>query len=346
MKRNLKVRGNGQGCAYKSPNGKSWTAQAVVGYRASGKENGQPVPIKRKKSGFTSKKEALAYIPILLSGGVEKPKTAPRLSEYWSIYSENKMLKIGKSKQCAYKIAWNKLKPIQNAKIDTLTVEILQNTIKSVASTHYTQKDCKTVLTKLFELAGADGFVQKDLPSYIELETLEEAERIPFNKKEQKAIWKLYESGDMNACIPLLLIYTGMMPGEAQKLKVEHIDLKKKTIYGMGMKTKVRKQTPVVIADCLLPVIEDLISNAQQNGYIWPRNEKKWYERYYMAVEAAKCRKLTPYSCRHTTATALSIDQKIAPQTIKRVMRWSTTKMLDRYAHPETKDALAAVNKI
>lgn len=346
MKRNLKVRGNGQGCAYKSPNGKSWTAQAVVGYRASGKENGQPVPIKRKKSGFTSKKEALAYIPILLSGGVEKPKTAPRLSEYWSIYSENKMLKIGKSKQCAYKIAWNKLKPIQDAKIDTLTVEILQNTIKSVASTHYTQKDCKTVLTKLFELAGADGFVQKDLPSYIELETLEEAERIPFNKKEQKAIWKLYESGDMNACIPLLLIYTGMMPGEAQKLKVEHIDLKEKTIYGMGMKTKVRKQTPVVIADCLLPIIEDLISNAQQNGYIWPRNEKKWYERYYMAVEAAKCRKLTPYSCRHTTATALSIDQKIAPQTIKRVMRWSTTKMLDRYAHPETKDALAAVNKI
>ena len=114
----------------------------------------------------------------------------------------------------------------------------------------------------------------------------------------------------------------------------------------MGMKTKVRKQTPVVIADCLLPVIEDLISNAQQNGYIWPRNEKKWYERYYMAVETAKCRKLTPYSCRHTTATALSIDQKIAPQTIKRVMRWSTTKMLDRYAHPETKDALAAVNKI
>ena len=55
-KHTKKVRGNGQGCAYKSQNGKSWIAQAVIGYRASGKENGQPVPIKRKKSGFATKK--------------------------------------------------------------------------------------------------------------------------------------------------------------------------------------------------------------------------------------------------------------------------------------------------
>lgn len=345
-KHTKKIRGNGQGCAYKSPNGRSWTAQAVVGYRASGKENGQPVPIKRKKSGFASKKDALAYIPILLSGGIEKPKTAPRLSDYWKIYSENKLLKIGKSKQCAYKVAWNKLKPIQDAKIDSLNVEILQKTVSDAADTYYPQKDCKTVLTKLYELAGADGFVQRDLPSYIELVSLDEKERIPFNKTEQKAIWKQYEKGNMDACIPLLMIYTGMMPGEAQLLKVEHIDLKNKTMYGMNLKTKVRKKTPVVIANCLLPVIEDLISNAQKTGYIWPRNEKKWYERYYMAIESAKCRKLPPYSCRHTTATALTIDAKIAPQTVKRVMRWSSTKMLDRYAHPEMKDALKAVNQI
>lgn len=346
QKHTKKVRGNGQGCAYKSPNGKSWTAQAVVGYRLSQKENGQPVPIKRKKSGFPTKKDALAYIPILLAGGVQKPKTAPRLSDYWKIYSENAMLKIGKDKQCAYKAAWKKLYPIQDAKIDTLTVDILQKTISAAAKTYYPQKDCKTVLTRLFELAGADGFAQRDLPSYIELVTLEEAEQTPFDKSEQKALWKSYENGDIDAAIPLLMIYTGIMPGEAQLLKVEHIDLKNKTMYGMNLKTKVRKKTPVVLADCLLPVVEDLISHSQKNGFIWPRNESRWYERYYASLVAAGCRKLPPYSCRHTTATALAVDKKIAPQTIKRVMRWSTTKMLDRYAHPETKDALKAVNKI
>ena len=42
----------------------------------------------------------------------------------------------------------------------------------------------------------------------------------------------------------------------------------------------------------------------------------------------------------------LAINQLIAPQTIKRVMRWSTTKMLDRYAHPDDSDVLAAANTL
>lgn len=345
-KHTAKVRGNGQGCAYKSPNGKSWTAQAVVDYRPSNKPGGQPVPVKRKKSGFATKKDALAYIPTLRAGGIHKSKVAPRLSEYWKIYSGNAMLKINKDKQYAYKAAWDKLKPIQDARIDSLTVDILQKTVSNAAKTYYPQKDCRTVLTKLFEMAGADGFAQRDLPSYIELVSLEEKEQTPFNKEEQESLWKLYESGNIDAAIPLLMIYTGMMPGEAQLLKVEHIDLANKTMYGMNLKTKVRKKTPVVIADCLLPVIEDLICHAQKSGFIWARNETRWYERYYAALNAAECRKLPPYSCRHTTATALAVDAKIAPQIAKRVMRWSTAKMLDRYAHPEMTDALDAVNQI
>ena len=344
--RKTKSRGNGQGTAYKYRNGKCWVAQVVIGYKPPKKEGGQPIPIKRCKSGFATKRDALNYCPVLLAGGYEKPKSAPRLSEYWKNYSENGLLKIGRSKQDAYKSAWNKLKPIQDMRIDALTLDLLQSTVSSVATTYYTQKDCRTVLTKLFERGYADNFCQKDLPLLIELVPLEEKEQTPFNKDEQKALWKAYENGNLDAAIPLLMIYTGMMPGEAQLLKVEHIDLKNKTMYGMNLKTKVRKKTPVVIADCLLPVVEDLISNSQKTGYIWARNETRWYERYYAALSASGCRKLTPYSCRHTTATALAIDAKIAPQTVKRVMRWSSTKLLDRYAHPQMNDALVAVNQI
>lgn len=343
---NVKRRGNGQGCAYKSPNGKSWTAQAVVDYRTPNKPGGQPIPIKRKKSGFATKKDALAYIPTLLAGGVSKSKVAPRLSDYWKIYSENGLQKIGKSKRVAYTVAWNKLKPIHNARIDTLTLDLLQETVLKVANSHYTQKDCRTVLTRLFERGYADGFCQKDLPLLIDIDALEETEQIPFNKTEQKALWKLYESGNLDACVPLLMIYTGMMPGELQYLKVEHIDLEKKTMYGMNLKTKVRKKTPVVLADCILPVAEDLISHAMPSGYILPRHKQGFYDRYYAVLEAAGCRKLPPYSCRHTTATALAVDAKVAPQTIKRVMRWSTSRMLDKYAHPDTAAALEAVNTI
>lgn len=339
-----KSRGNGQGSAYKR--GNSWTASVVVGWRLPEDPSKPRIPIKRTKAGFSSKRDALAYCPVLLAGGVEKPKEVPRLFYYWDLYSKNKMLKLGKSKQSAYKTAWNKLKPIHDVRMNCLTVELMQKTVSSVADTHYTQKDCRTVLTRLFELSCADGHTNKDLPSFIEVAPLNETEQTPFSKEEQKALWKLYETGNTDACIPLLLIYTAMMPGEAMKLKTENIDLENRQIIGAGMKTKVRKQTPVVLSNTIMPVVEDLIANARPNGYIWAQNEEAWYERYYSALSAAGCRRLTPYSCRHTTATALSIDKNIAPQTIKRVMRWSTVKMLDRYSHPDRQDALRAVDSL
>ena len=142
------------------------------------------------------------------------------------------------------------------------------------------------------------------------------------------------------------MIYTGMMPGEAMALRVDQIDIAGHRIHGAGMKTKVRKQTDIVLAETIIPLVQDLIDNAQPSGFIWKRDEKLWYDDYHAVLKAAGCRDLPPYSCRHTTATALAVTKNIAPQTVKKVMRWSTARMLDRYAHPDQSDALKAVNRI
>lgn len=341
-----KARGNGQGTAYKRKNASTWTASVVIGWRTPEDPKKHPIPIKRTKSGFAKKSDAIAYCPVLLAGGVEKPKEAPRLFEYWDTYQSGEMKKLSGSKQTAYKIAWKKLKPLHDLRVDTITVESIRTAVSSSCTTYYPARDCKSLLTNLFELAGADGFVNRDLPSFIVLPTMNEKERQPFSDIEQVALWKLYESGDRCAAIPLLMIYSGMMPGEAFGLKVENIDLANRVIVHSGMKTKVRKETPIVLSSSILPVVEDLIANAQPSGYIFKRVEADWYADYYAALEKAGCRRLTPYSCRHTTATALAITEGVAPQTVKRVMRWSTTKMLDRYAHPQDMDALNAVDSL
>ena len=341
-----KSRGNGQGTAYKRKGCSTWTASVVIGWHAPSDDTKHNIPIKRTKGGFKTKKDALAFCPVLLAGGQEQPKQAPRLSEYWKVYHDGEYTKLSKSKQTAYKIAWNKLKSIHDLRVDAITVDTLRQAVSKTCPTYYPAKDCKTVLTSLFLLAAAEGKANKDLPSFIVLPTLEEKERQPFTAQEQSALWRLYESGDKRAAIPLLMIYTGMMPGEAYALKTENIDLDKRVIINAGLKTKVRKATPIVIAESILPLLEDLIANAQPSGFLFKHVESDWYADYYAALELANCRRLTPYSCRHTTATALAITEGIAPQTIKRVMRWSTTKMLDRYAHPEMSDALSAVDTI
>ena len=331
---NVKSRGNGQGSAYKR--GNTWTAQVVIGWKDG-------IPVKRRKGGFKSKKDAINYCPTLRAD-TAPTKTPKQLIDYWNHYVENDYMQLSKSKQCSYKIAWNKLKPLHYYRVDNITIEDLRKTVADACPTHYTAKDCKDLLANLYKLASLDGFARKDLPSYIILPTLEESEREPFTMDEQASLWRLYESGDMDAAIPLLMIYTGAMPGEVRNIKVENIDIPNHKITGVGLKTKTRKDAPIILSDTIIPVVESLIEHATKKGYLWKRMRNEWYEMYYAALDKAGCRKLPPYSCRHTTATALSINENIAPNTVRKIMRWSSTRMLQRYSHPDTEHLIDAVN--
>lgn len=342
-KRRTKSRGNGTGTAFKR--GNSWTAQVVVGWKIIAED--KPLrAITRSKGGFKTRDAALQYCPILKAGGHQKPQSAPMMMKYWDTYMDGPYKALSASKQQAYRTAWKKLESIQHVPIDQLTVADLQQVVSEKCSSYYTTRDVRSLLISLYRIAAAEGWVRQEIPTFIQLPALEETEQTPFSETEQANLWKLYEAGDLRAAVPLLMIYTGMMPGEAMALKVEQIDLEGHRIHGAGMKTKVRKATDIVLAEAIIPLVQDLIDHAQESGYIWKRVEKEWYDNYYAALEAAKCRRLTPYSCRHTTATALAITEGIAPQTVKKVMRWSTAKMLDRYAHPDQADTLAAVNQI
>lgn len=338
-----KTRGNGSGCAYKR--GKTWTACITPEGASYIDENGKTHQPRKYKGGFKTRNAAIAYCEKLQSQGT-KPK-APNLLHYWKLYEKDDLEKLGKDKQIAYKGAWKKMESLQFRKVDTLTVQDLRRVVDEKTHTFYPAKDMKTLLRRLFELAAADRYVDKDLPEFIVLPELEETERKPFTAEEQKALWKIYDDGDRRAALPLIMIYTGMMPGEMQNLKIDMVHLDEQRIIGVSMKTKVRRKSPIYLPDTIVPVlIGEIAVTTSKSGYVWPRGEDRFYARYYAALEAAGCRRLEPYSCRHTTATALAIDKNIAPQTIKKVMRWSTTKMLDKYAHPDDNDAMEAINRL
>ena len=331
-------RANGTGTAYKS--GKGWMAEITVGWFTD--ENGKKFRRRLRKSGFKTRTDALAYAATMFER--EHKKKAPQLSEYWRTYSSGEMEKLSDSKRTAYQIAWNKLQPIALRAIDSLSVVDLRLVVSEKAQTYYPARDMKVVLSHLFNLGAADGWCSKDIPSFIILPEKNETAREPFTEDEQKAIWRAYESGCADAAIPLIMIYTGMMTGEMRQLSVEMIDYDNRRITGVGLKTKVRKAAPVYLPADIIPVLQEAAEG--KTGRVWPCSEDDFYDRYYAALEAAGVRRLTPYSCRHTTATALAISENIAPETVRKVMRWSTTAMLSRYAHPNDSDALAAVDKL
>ena len=334
-----KSRGNGQGSAIKR--GSTWQSRVVIGWKEN-KNKTKMLPIIKTKGGFKTKKEALLFCDTLkeLNGRMKK---APVLAYYWNIYQADLDL-LSKDRRKAYCIAWDKMKLIQNKPVDTIMISDLRIVVAENAKTYYPARDMKTVLKKLFEFAAADKFADKTLPEYIVLPKLEQEERKPFTKEELEKLWASYHEGNKNAAIPLIMIYTGMMTGEMRRLTAQMINFKEQKIVGVGIKTKTRKDSTIYLASDIIPILKSLVENKTEK--LFPSDQATFYKAYYEALEKAKIRRLTPYSCRHTTATALAVEKNVDSQTVKKIMRWSTAKMLDRYAHPSDSNIVSAVELI
>ena len=336
-----KVRPNGSGTAYKR--GKTWTAQVTVGFKPREGEK-RLTRIRRTKGGFATKKEALEYCSNLLTDtAYSDRKEGARICDLWDTYMRTGLTKLGKSKKTAYQIAYDKLGDMRYASIAALDIAHLQALIEG--RSYYTAKDIKTILSHLYKIAGAQQYVQSNLADYMELPKLEESEPVPFSAEEVKAFWAAFNGGDTWVGYILLMIYTGMMPGELLKCEKHMIDLENRQIIGCGLKTSTRKSNAIVLADFLKSVVAALME-LHGGRKLYGANKDSFYATYYAKLEACGCRKLPPYSCRHTTGTAAAVDAQLALPLVQRIMRHARITTTQRYIHPDRSDALAGVNAL
>lgn len=336
MKNGTKNRGNGQGCAVRVKTN-CWKAIVVIGY----KDAEHTKPIRRTKSGFTTKAEALAYIPTLKR---ERKKEKVTLATLYAAWSTSAMLKLSASQQQKMNYAKNRLAEIWNIDITQLTIEDLQGAVDKQTTTYYPARDMKVLLSHLYDRACAQQNVQTNLARYVVLPTLEEAEQTPFNQDEINAFWEDYGNGNLFTGYILLMIYSGMMPGELADCKIDMIDFENQTIFGCGKKTKKRHSTPIVVADVILPVLKALVAYSPDSRLL-PYTKTQFYDMYSKTIARCGVRELPPYSCRHTTATVLA-DLENNITVIQEVMRHSKFQTTEHYIHKSTATSLKAVNKI
>lgn len=328
-------RGNGLGSVYKSGNG--WCAQVVSGK----KENGYKY---KRKYGFRTKKEAIEYLPTLANAPVVVARTLEYYHRSWEAVDAEK---LSNSKQTAYRIAWNKIEAIHRTKVTDLNIVMLRDLVSEVAPTYYPARDIKSLLSHLLKLAIADQQITVNMSEYISLPKLKESEQTPWSEEEIASIWTAHESGNRIASYLLLMIYTGMMPGELFNCRKDMINFETHQIVGAGLKTDIRKSIPIAIPDILVPVIETIFTYTQESyPKLVRKNRWDFYADYHAFTKEINIRDLPMYSCRHTTATALAVGSNVAPSVIQRVMRHSKFSTTQRYIHPDTTDTYEALNTL
>ncbi len=331
-------RSNGEGSVYRV--GNTWMAEVTYGYKTVG---GVQRRNRARKGGFRTKAEAIRYLEVMRN---EKTVTrqAPTIQRLWEEWQEGPYKKLSKSKQCAYRIAFGKMEDIALARIDFLTVHDLQMVINEKAPTYYPARDIKTLLSHLYKRAMADQFVTQNLSDFVELPDLNATERTAFTEEEIGLFWEDYAAGNRFTGYILLMIYTGMMPGELLEAHKDNVNWQDRMIVGAGKKTGMRKQTPIVLADVIVPVLADLCQHSESDKLITISRDN-FYARYHETTERVGCRDLPPYSCRHSTATALALD-KIAPSVIQKVMRHARFSTTENYIHVDVSPMLEAVNEM
>lgn len=341
-KRSPRRRGNGTGSVIKR--GKTYTAiTAGDSYVVTDEDGKRKLKrVRQWKGGFKTKAEANEYLAKL---DADRKKN-PTLADLWESYSKTKMLKISDSKQTAYKIARRKLEPIIGRPIDQLTMDDLQRVVDENGKTYDPSKDMKSVLSHLYQRAIPDGYVHVNLAQYIVLPEKKEKEATPFTAAEVQTFWTAWSAGNTFVGYILLMIYTGMMPIELMTCKQDMIDWERCEIRGCGRKTKTRKEIPIVFPDFISPVLQELCNQSNSRvGKLLGMNKDKFYDTFHITLKDLGVRDLTPYSCRHTTATDAA-KQNVSASTLQQLMRHAKITTTQRYIHLSAEDARRAVNQM
>lgn len=334
-------RGNGEGTVWKR--GKTWYAQVTL-YSQAEIVDGKKVfhQKRRTKGGFKTRRDALEYISTLRSSAGRK---TPTVLELYTLWEKNDLPKLADSKKSAYKKARERLDEIMGRRIDDLTVGELQEIVNRESTSFYTARDMKVLLSHIYKKALPDQFVTSNLSEHIVLPELDEKEAEPFNEVEIQKMWNAYVGGDVFIGYLLIMVYSGMMPGELFACQKDMIDYDKCEIWGCGKKTKKRKkEVPIVFPDFIAPVLEALCEYSPSEK-LQPHTENNWYKMYHEATTRIGIRDLPPYSCRHTTGTEaarLNLNASI----LQNVMRHSKITTTQRYIHLGTDDVHTAVNQM
>jgi len=351
--KHTRSRANGMGTAYKR--GNTWTARVVIGWKNDDVKK-RLLPIQRYKGGFKTKRDALEYCQKLKAEAKAAMTAAPiilsaedvKLKTMWEMYqTTNKYKKLGKNTKSAYRTAWNKLAELHERDIRTLTVQEMQDCIDRKAPTFDPAKDMQSVLSHCYKWAMMQNppLVTVNYAQMLTMPEHEPKETVPFNRDETDRLWGGYGEGDMVAGAALLMIYSGMMPGEFMVAEKAMIDWEKQIITGAGLKTAYRKKTPIVIADFMVPVLRDICTYSDGDRICW-LNRDDFYAAFREMLTRYNCRaELTPYSCRHSTATALAL-LGVPESIMMRVMRQKKVDTTRRYIHIDVAPSIEAVNRL
>ena len=340
VERKTKHRGNGQGTVYKDSNGK-WIAEYTIGWDDV---DGKLVRRMRRKKGFATKNEALAFMPELKQD-IAQTDMNIKFKDLYKKWIDGHTAKVEKSTINGYKYVWKYFKPIHYVEVARLKTEHLQKCIDECPHGRRTKENMKAVGTCVFRLAMQLDIVDRNYAEYVYIPKEDKDERLAFSLEQVQTMWDNVDEVPELKYV-LLLCYTGMRLSEMLGAMTEAYSAEEGWFI-TGVKTKAGKNRVITISPKIRPFFEDW----GRGKHLFTDMSAKRFRRniFYPALQALGMDELdeegnhiyTPHCCRHTFATLMkNVD---APATDKqKLIGHAKFEMTAHYTHTD----IASLKKI
>jgi integrase len=278
------------------------------------------------------------------------PKADMTLGQLYDEWKATKYPEISKSTADNYRAAWLYLQPDAAVKVSDYRTAHIQRRIKAAhdaGMSASTLQKIRTLAVQLLDMATSEDLVTKNYAKFVTMPRVEKKKRGRFSDLDIKILWD-------NVDVPwvdtiLIMIYTGMRPGEMLGLTRFAVDWNQQTITG-GIKTDAGKDRVIPIHPKIMPLVKKWYDKNGatlicENG--GPIKLKRYRELlYYPVLEQLGLPKLTPHCCRHTFASMMS-DAGVDPKEIQEIIghaSYSTTA--DTYTHKDIAKLSKAIRQI
>ena len=349
MSKSFKRRPKGSGSTYKLKGNRRKPYVAAVTLGAD-EETGRQI---QKPIGyFASEIEALNALADYHKNPDEFNTSIKSITvdEIWNIVVEKELVSLSKSTMQAYKVAYKKISQIHNEEIKKLKLFDLQPIFDKMSNEgikHSMMNTTKVILSKIYNYAMRYEYVIKDYSNLIRVVSLVESKsKIPFSETQIK--WLFEHDDNITVQSILIMIYTGIRPGEMLEMKKDNIHLNDRYMIG-GLKTKAGINRTIPIHECLVKYIDNLMKNDSQ--YLFAPKNKGISSNNYLVGYFNKLKKLnnwstSPHSCRHTFIT-LANKYDIKDINIKKIVGHANNDITkDIYTHIAHDILIKEVNKI
>lgn len=327
-------RGNGDGSIFllRGKRRNPYAVRITVGWTNEGKQQYKYLGYYRTK---TEAKRALDLYNTNPYDLMNKDVTLIEVYEKWQ-----RQTNLGESVMKNYKSAFNKCYQLHSRKMRDIKASDLKSQLDFYSPT--TKKMYKMIMNHLYKYAIENEIVEKNLSEFITYDTVESKSKSVFSSDEIQKLWDNLDN-DINADIPLILLYSGMRIGELLDIKSDDVFIDDDYMIG-GLKTAAGRNRVIPIHHKIKPLIEKRLTN--KNLYLI--TDKRGKQINYNAFARRQWTKVvenhTAHETRHTFITQMD-RLNVNKVALKKIVGHSLKEdITDHYTHKSIQELVDTVN--